>query len=27
MPPHGPSTDAQPVADMNAWAAAGGLNN
>jgi hypothetical protein len=27
MPPAGPSSEPQAVSDMNAWAAAGGLNN
>jgi hypothetical protein len=27
MPPGGPRTDAQAVSDMNAWAAAGAMNN
>jgi hypothetical protein len=27
MPPGGPRSDAQAVSDMNAWAAAGAMNN
>jgi len=27
MPPGGPGSEPQAVTDMNAWAAAGGLNN